>query len=106
MDELERRLEETIENQFDSIETLSTINSDEEQMAIKNLEVLYRIKQENDKVKDQKNVNRIQVGIGIGTSLLGLLVYIYCFNVGLAFEETGAIGSTFFRNHLSKKLKL
>lgn len=103
-------LEEVIEKE---IRGLSTYSGKEKADAIDNLTQLYKLKIEEDRIKQEatakdleqnsRNKDRfINIGLQLGTTVLSLLAYNAWYNRGLKFQETGTFTDPMLRNLLAK----
>lgn len=103
------------------------VGSDQHKRATESYEILYKLKLEQDKreievkeksldielkklelgIENQKanndrNSNRIRLGVEIAAIFVPIFAYNSWYNQGLKFEKEGTITSSFFRNLLGK----
>lgn len=112
MSDLRTLLEVKIEVQFGDLTTLEP-GSAEQTVVVNNIEKLYRIMIDEDRLKSEeatkvaqmKNDNRnryIQFGLEAAGIVLPLVFYASWMSKGFKFEETGSFTSTTFRGLFSR----
>lgn len=96
IDETRIRLEAAIERELETLKGTSP-DSEEYQDTIKNLEVLYRLKIDEDSIANDKRRGRMDY-IRYVLELLGIIVPVWSYGrwvrMCFKFEETGSIMST------------
>ncbi len=104
-DELQKRLEREIIDDFEYLSTL-TPGTDEYTVAAKNASELYRLRIDsanNRKERKRKTAEFVaKVGIDVIGIVLPLIFYGAWMEEGLKFEETGAFTSSTFKGFLNR----
>lgn len=105
---LEELLEEELKDQMTDISMLHT-GTPEKSEAIKGFSILYDKRQDAFKRKadaeeasarrKDRKIDHVMNGVGIG---LPILAYGVMYVIGLDFEKSGTLGSTFVRNLVGK----
>ena len=120
MSELKKMLEDQIETEIQNLAILEP-GSEDKVKAVTNLDKLYRLKLEEEKIKLEdddkiamytikkseskfdKILNGVKVGGEIVLGLGSLAAYAICFMKGLKFEEEGTVTSSFLKSLVGKK---
>lgn len=121
MNEINEKLEESIKSGFEKLSS-SQPGSDEWKKTVEQLDTLYKLKLEEDKLKleekrvsaqantdSQKNkeqhlISWVNVGVQIWSTVFMATCYNIWLNKGYKFEETGTIRSPHMRNLIGRIL--
>ena len=128
MNEIKEKLEDAIKNSLEVAAQYSA-GSNERKQAIEQIDTLYKLKMEEDKLeaeiekakeqgklenakleaekkkaKEQKILNWVNVGVQAGSTLVMIVAYNCWLNKGYRFEENGTIRSPHLRNLVSRIL--
>ena len=116
MNNLEKKLEQELDRGFDELSRYDA-SSQEYTKASDNIAKLYKIRMEEvqnsaeywnkietneAQIKEQRIDHAIRYGLEAVGITLPLVVYASLFKKGLIFKKDGVIGSTIFRNLISK----
>lgn len=107
-----KMLNDEIESKLEELNELE-IGSDEYSTAVDDLETLYKLSLENEKMNNDKNckdkqfINQnitdfIKIGVEVAGIILPLVFYNKWMEEGLKFEETGAFTSSTFKGLIQK----
>lgn len=109
---MDNKIEELLNQKIEqNILALSqfVIGSEEYTIAVNNLEKLYQMKEDEEKLRNGDKESRmkwIQFYVGIGIALLELTIPLMCYdcwlNRGFEFETSGAITSSFLRQIINR----
>lgn len=110
MNEIKEKLEDAIKTSLEDVSQYS-VGSNERKQAIEQIDTLYKLKMEEDKLeaeiekaKEQKILNWVNVGVQAGSTLVMVVAYNCWLNKGYRFEENGTIRSPHLRNLVSRIL--
>lgn len=112
MDDKKRTLMMEIEDAIQDLNNLP-LGSEEYSKAVKDLQVLNEMKNDNAKVriesntkdldlKEQRKDRWIRVAVEVGGATITLMFYAYWMKQGFKFEEAGTFTSTTFRGLIQK----
>lgn len=96
-------LDEVIEREIKSLESFSS-GTKEKSDAINDLTQLYKLKIEEEKVKQEKKDRWFNIALQVGLTTMSLVAYNAWYNRGLKFQETGSFTDPMTRNLISRML--